>query len=378
MIKVWAVSSGQCLRTLRGHGFEVLSVAFSYKSTQLASGSLDGTIKIWDLNNGDWPEAFKGHSESISSLVSSQDCVWLASASIDHTVKLWDISSGKCLQTLKGHNGPVRSVAFSQDSTQLASGSTDKTVKLWDMNSFECLHTIESYSGFATSLAFSYDSSQLISLLSNKRVKIWDAINGECLQTLMCPYDSADSRADSIAYSVALSYDSTRLAWGLYDGLVILCDMKSNKDPRIFKGHSDMVLSIAFSYDSTRLASSSFDKTVRIWDTNNGECLQTLEVGRWFVQLSFDLTGSYLHTDFGTIAISFLSNSNMLPSTSEPQFQGLALSLDGAWITYNSRKLVWLPSEYRPLVSTVSGNTIGVGVGSGDVWMYKVNKPEGF
>ena len=68
----------------------------------------------------------------------------------------------------------------------------------------------------------------------------------------------------------------------------------------------------------------------------------------------------------------------MLPSTSEPQYQGLALSSDGAWITYNSRKLVWLPSEYRSLQSAVSGNTIGVGVGSGDVWIYRVDGPNAF
>jgi hypothetical protein len=57
---------------------------------------------------------------------------------------------------------------------------------------------------------------------------------------------------------------------------------------------------------------------------------------------------------------------------SEPQFQGLALSLDGAWITYNSENLVWLPSEYRPPYSAVLGRTIGIGVGSGKVWIRKV------
>ena len=50
-------------------------------------------------------------------------------------------------------------------------------------------------------------------------------------------------------------------------------------------------------------------------------------------------------------------------------YQGGALSSDGAWITYNSENVVWLPSEYRPSCSAVSGKTIGVGVGPGKVWI---------
>jgi hypothetical protein len=38
-------------------------------------------------------------------------------------------------------------------------------------------------------------------------------------------------------------------------------------------------------------------------------------------------------------------------------------------MTYNSENLVWLPSEYRPSCSAVSGKTIGIGVGSGKVWI---------
>ena len=56
----------------------------------------------------------------------------------------------------------------------------------------------------------------------------------------------------------------------------------------------------------------------------------------------------------------------------EPQdlkYQGAGVSSDGVWITYNSMKVVWLPSEYRPLCSAVSIGTVSVGVGSGKVWL---------
>ena len=109
-----------------------------------------------------------------------------------------------------------------------------------------CLQTLEGHSGRVRSVAFSHDSARLASASVDNTVKIWDANSGECLQTL--------------------------------------------------EGHSNRVLSVAFSHDLTWLASASVNKTVKIWDASSGECLQTLEVGTELFKVSFDVTGSYLHS----------------------------------------------------------------------------------
>ena len=139
--------------------------------------------------------------------------------------------------------------------------------------------------------------------------------------------------------------------------------------------HDSTWLASAFSHDSTRLASASADKTVKIWDVSSGECLQTLNTSKVLFNISFDSTGLYLHTEIGTIDISILSGSTILPTILEPynpKYRGIALSLDGVWITYDSENLLWLPSEYRSSCLAVSGRTIGIGAGTGRVWICKV------
>jgi WD40 repeat protein len=114
---------------------------------------------------------------------------------------------------------------------------------------------------------------------------------------------------------------------------------------------------------------------IKIWDINSGECLSALDTGRALYSISFDSSDSYLLTEIGVVDISGLSDSEGVLTNSEiqrPQYRGLALSADDEWITYNAEKLLWLPSEYRPSHSVVSGDVIAIGCGNGRVWMCEV------
>ena len=370
-VKIWDASNGECLQTLEGHSGSVNSVTFSHDSTRLAS-SYGSTIKIWDSSNSECLQTLEGHSGSVRSVAFSHDSTRLASVSGDKTVKVWDASSGRCLQTLKGHSNSVNSVAFSHDSVRLASVSGDCTVKIWDASSGECLQTLKSHGSYVHSVAFSHDSTRLASASHDRTVKIWDASSGDYLQTL--------EGHSSYVSSVAFSYDSTRLASASVDRTVKIWDASSGECLQTLEGHSGSVRSVAFSHDSARLASASDDHTLRIWDTSSSKCLQTLNIGKAFSNISFDPTDLYLHSDIGTIAVDAPLASNITPDRIEcqnPRYQDVGLSLNGAWITYNSENLVWLPSEYRPSCSAVSGRTIGIGVGSGKVWLCNL-KIDGF
>jgi WD40 repeat protein len=270
-------------------------------------------------------QTFEGHNNEVNSVAFSHDSTKLASASDDSTVKVWDASNGTCLQTLESHCSWNKSVAFSHDSTKLALALWNHTIKVWDVSSGACLHTLEGHSSCINSVAFSYDSTKLASASDDRTVKVWDASSGTCLQTL--------------------------------------------------EGHTNHVKSVAFSHDSTKLASASRDSTVKVWDASNGACLQTLNVGQALRSLIFNSTNSCLFTEIGTLRIDNLRSSSeiAIADPERPLDPGIGFSTDNTWIQHDGKNVLWIPSEYRPLCATVYGTTIGIGVGSGRVWLCRIS-----
>ncbi|KAF1960416.1 WD40 repeat-like protein [Byssothecium circinans] len=366
-VRIWDASSGGSLQTLKGHSDRVNSVAFLYYSTRLASASDDKTVKIWEVNSGECSEKLEENDSCVTSIVLSHDLTRLVSASADRAVKIWDACSGKCLQTLKRHSYCINSLALSHNSTRLASASDDRTVKIWDAESGEYLRALE-HSAWVRSVTFSPGSKLLATGSHDGSIKVWDASSGECLYTL----EGHEGHSFGIN-SVAFSQDLTRLASASHSGIHIW-DTGNGKRVRTLKGHGFGVTSVAFSSDSTRLASASYNKTVKIWNVNSGDCLQTFDTGKVLDNISFDTTGSCLRTDIGLIKnISLASDATISMNAQKPLYQGAAVSSDGVWITYDSENLLWMPPEYRLSRSAVFGEMIGIGVGSGKIWLCDIN-----
>ncbi|OAQ58038.2 hypothetical protein VFPPC_17043 [Pochonia chlamydosporia 170] len=65
--------------------------------------------------------------------------------------------------------------------------------------------------------------------------------------------------------------------------------------------------------------------------------------------------------------------SEISTDTPEPPANGLArrtgygISPDKRCVTFNEENILWLPIEFRPTCSTVSGSTIAIGCSSGRV-----------
>ncbi|KAF9209507.1 hypothetical protein BGZ49_003621 [Haplosporangium sp. Z 27] len=255
--KVWNIETGECLRTLKGHALCVRALRFD--EAKLITGSMDRTLKIWNYHTGQCIRTLQGHTDGVVSL--DFDSRILASGSVDSTIKIWNFATGECT-TLKGHRDLVNKVQI-YNNTMLFSASDDTTVKLWDIASRACLRTFTGHIGRVQCLQTSGDAP--ISILTNRR-------HGR-------PTESQHDGQRSPAYDGSSSDNENRareriVVTGGLDNTLRVWNAETGECLNTLFGHEEGVWSLAF--DKLRIVSGSLDKTIKVWDTESGECLYTL------------------------------------------------------------------------------------------------------
>jgi WD40 repeat protein len=108
-IKIWDWQAGVCLNTLHGHTAPIEAIAICptvvlYQSQTLenllASADSEGTVRLWDLTTGDCLQVLRGHDRRVWSVAFSSSGL-LASSSEDETIRLWDVETGHCTGILR-------------------------------------------------------------------------------------------------------------------------------------------------------------------------------------------------------------------------------------------------------------------------------------
>ncbi|KAI1776815.1 quinon protein alcohol dehydrogenase-like superfamily [Hypoxylon cercidicola] len=300
------METGSLEQTVDAHGRDIFSFEFSYDSNLLALGSDDGTIKTWSIKTRSLQRTFKCHViRRFRSIAFSHDSKLLAGTSWK-IVKIWNMETGKLQKSFEIDYEWPTSFAFSYDLKLLAVGLFNGTIRILDTAATFPFHQTlknEDHKSFIQLVKLSHDSTLLASG-SVDTIKVWDTATGSLRKTLECVYE----------------YASDDLAW------------------------------IIFSRDSNSLASMT-GKMIMVWDVATESKKQTLRMDHKIYSASFDDTGLYLDTDIGRVELSSGTIDSTIiqasPPTPKPNRHGYDLSNDRSWITWNERKILWLPFEYR-------------------------------
>lgn len=98
-IQIIKLNKCEILRYLRGHEAPVDCLELLF-SGELLSGSRDKKIKIWDLSSGECVSTLDEHMDIIYGLKVLDDKEMI-SFSRDKTIKIWNIQEEKCIKTIK-------------------------------------------------------------------------------------------------------------------------------------------------------------------------------------------------------------------------------------------------------------------------------------
>jgi WD40 repeat protein len=197
-------------------------------------------------------------------------------------IRLFRLEDRQPYLYLEGHGKDllfVTDLAFSPDGQMLASSSIDSKVKLWSTNTGKCWKTFTGKQQWIWSVAFSPDGQTVASGGEDSTVNLWNIQTDEC-RVLPGHHSWVWSLAfQPIPTSSLLDKGSEGriLASASYDCSVRLWDTDTGECLNILQGHQHILTGVDFHPSGKILASSSFDRTIKIWDVETGECLKTLE-----------------------------------------------------------------------------------------------------
>lgn len=213
-IKLWDPSDEyKNIRTLPGHDHSVSAVRFvpsgaagsPSSGNLLVSASRDTTLRIWDVSTGYCVKTIRGHVDWVRDVSPSFDGRWLVSTGNDRTARIWDATSGEQKAIMLGHDHHVLCCVFappasyvhlatlaglkkpppqSSSSEFLATGCRDKTIKIWDARG-TLIKTLVGHDNWVRGLVFHPGGKYLVSVSDDKTIRCWDLEQeGKLVKTL--------------------------------------------------------------------------------------------------------------------------------------------------------------------------------------------------
>ncbi|KAK1974675.1 WD domain-containing protein [Colletotrichum cereale] len=213
-IKLWDPSDEyKNIRTLPGHDHSVSAVRFIPSGAAGATGNLlvsasrDKTLRIWDVSTGYCVKTLRGHADWVRDVCPSSDGRFLLSAGNDYTGRLWDISAAnpEVKLMLVGHEHTVECCSLAPPSSYshmatlaglkkpppatntaefMATGGRDKTIRLWDARG-NCIKILAGHDNWVRALVFHPGGKYLLSVADDKTLRCWDlAQEGKCVKVL--------------------------------------------------------------------------------------------------------------------------------------------------------------------------------------------------
>ncbi|MCI5120618.1 MAG: hypothetical protein D3908_05395, partial [Candidatus Electrothrix sp. AUS4] len=190
-----------------------------------------GPLCLWDVERGKLLHQFDCKSTVWRSAISPNEKTLLSYDYDKKIIQLWNTDTRVCIRTIHADNS-IMSLSFSPDGKLLAtgaiglSGKKERTIQLWKVGrkSLRCIHKIRGHTDTTYSVSFSPDGKTLASggMGKERNLCLWKVSGGRCIRTL----------------------DESQLVW-----------------------------SVSFSPDGSKLAAGMQGGTVRLWETNTGNCL---------------------------------------------------------------------------------------------------------
>ncbi|KAK9102521.1 hypothetical protein Sjap_019775 [Stephania japonica] len=190
------------------------AIAVDDQRGSVFSAAGDSCAYCWDVEACKVKMTFKGHSDYLHCIVARNSSSQIITGSEDGTVRMWDCKSGKCTYVinplknakLKAASSWISCIALDISENWLAF-STDRSISIWNLPTRECISMIGTHSLVQDIL---FEDNQILAVGAEPVLSHFN-LNGAILSQVQC--------APQSAFSIS-RHPSGVIAVGGYGGLV--------------------------------------------------------------------------------------------------------------------------------------------------------------
>lgn len=165
-----------------------------------------------------------------------------------------------------GEANHIVGARMTPDGQTVVSASLDNTIRAWNVSDGKQRNVFTQIA--ATSMTLSPDGQHVAYGMYDGQVVVIEMESGQTVSVL-------SEQTFSPVYHIAYSPDGSHLAFTSVDNTIVVWDFATGTNVTL-TGHEGEVSGVALSPDGTRMASVSYDGTIRLWDVENGQ-MQLLE-----------------------------------------------------------------------------------------------------
>jgi len=189
---------------------------------------------------------------------------------------------------LKGHIGSVNSLEFIDVGSLLLSGSNDHNIKIWDVESGSLIRTFSEHITVTRDAKFTPDGKSVISAEDNYLIYWRNAVSGQIGRLPMYGHSGS-------VLTVDMSTDMQIIVSGSSDKTVKIWDAQTGEMLNSIAAHNKSVYQVEFNPVINQFASCSSDSTIKIWDSESAELIKMLDDNDCKVNaISYHPSGNYL------------------------------------------------------------------------------------
>jgi len=199
---------------------------------------------------------------------------WTLSALYSGNIFIWDYNTQTLVKQLEVCNLPVRCAQFVTRKQWIVTASDDMHVRAFNYNTLEKVHEMEAHSDYIRYICVHPHMPYVLSSSDDMTIKLWDweknwtctqVFEGHAHYVMMCHWNPKDN-----TIFASCSLDRSIKVWGITGG-------NSNAHFTL-SGHQKGVNCVEYAPTGEKpyLISGADDRTVRIWDYQTKQCIQTL------------------------------------------------------------------------------------------------------